>query len=620
MAQHEPPKRVRGPEAARTDRELTRGRRRHGRSAAALTAVARGPRRRRCRARPTYPTRSSSRRAVAGSPRPSGRPACAPARARVRDTIAAPAGASTSSGFAGAAPGSRAVASACAATAGAGGAGSRSAVDPDDGPDRRGARAARRPRASDPRLGRRGRRSPVPAAPPGACATCGCASSTPKGTATALAAAHAARHATRSGERGRTLVGATRCRRRPPIVTREQWGADKCPPRAAPVYGQVKIAFVHHTVTANDYGPQDSAAIVLGICRYHRNSNGWNDIGYNFLVDRYGTIFEGRAGGIDQAVVGAQAQGYNAESTGDREPRHLQHQPARRRPGSTRSPGCSAGSSPCTACRRRAPSRSTPAGGSTNRYPAGAQVTLRAHLRPPRRRRDRLPGRRPLRPAPADCAQMVDPGLPRAAIARRLAARRAPSITYGAKADADAAPSPGRRRRRCRRQPVDVQMLGAHTALDARSTRFKTDFAGTPDATCGSPTTAACARASRASPGPCSLQSSRSTIGVRPAGQRARSASRAVGSAGDRIARPGPGAGPPSARRSCWSSGAAGGTYRACRAPERCGARGRPRTSFRFARRALPAPPRGPARHAEPGGALERDRAAPSATIRQALK
>ena len=102
----------------------------------------------------------------------------------------------------------------------------------------------------------------------------------------------------------------------PPIITREEWGAASCPPRATPAYGEVKLAFVHHTVTTNDYAPTDSAAIVRGICLYHRNSNGWNDIGYNFLIDKYGQVFEGRAGGIDAAVVGAQAQGYNTQSTG----------------------------------------------------------------------------------------------------------------------------------------------------------------------------------------------------------------------------------------------------------------------------------------------------------------
>jgi hypothetical protein len=102
----------------------------------------------------------------------------------------------------------------------------------------------------------------------------------------------------------------------PAIIPRSAWGADAVPPRVPPLYGEVQLAFVHHTVTANDYGPGDSAAIVLGIARFHRNGNGWNDIGYNFLVDRYGQVFEGRAGGIDQPVVGAHTQGWNSFSTG----------------------------------------------------------------------------------------------------------------------------------------------------------------------------------------------------------------------------------------------------------------------------------------------------------------
>ena len=102
----------------------------------------------------------------------------------------------------------------------------------------------------------------------------------------------------------------------PAFVSRRDWGASKCPPRRAPDYGEVKAVHVHHTVSLNDYAPEEGPAIVLSVCRYHRNSNGWNDVGYNALVDKYGVLYEGRAGGLDQAVVGAQAQGFNDETAG----------------------------------------------------------------------------------------------------------------------------------------------------------------------------------------------------------------------------------------------------------------------------------------------------------------
>jgi len=103
----------------------------------------------------------------------------------------------------------------------------------------------------------------------------------------------------------------------PAIIRRNQWGADESIVRAAPYYAdRVRFAVVHHTAGTNSYTAAQSAAIVRGIQRYHVLANGWNDIGYNFLVDKYGQVFEGRGGGIDRNVVGAHAQGFNTGSTG----------------------------------------------------------------------------------------------------------------------------------------------------------------------------------------------------------------------------------------------------------------------------------------------------------------
>ncbi|MGW6705334.1 peptidoglycan recognition protein family protein [Streptomyces sp. NPDC054956] len=105
---------------------------------------------------------------------------------------------------------------------------------------------------------------------------------------------------------------------RPAIVARADWQADETNTET-PEYlpgGKVKAVFVHHTADAADYDCSQSAAIVRGIQLYHVKTNGWKDIGYNFLVDKCGKIFEGRKGGIDLPVFGAHTYGFNSESAG----------------------------------------------------------------------------------------------------------------------------------------------------------------------------------------------------------------------------------------------------------------------------------------------------------------
>jgi Tol biopolymer transport system component len=102
----------------------------------------------------------------------------------------------------------------------------------------------------------------------------------------------------------------------PPIITRTQWGAN--PKYINCFFGYspaLSAVFVHHTDTPNGYSAGEVAGIIRGIYAYHTNVNGWCDIGYNFLVDRFGRIYEGRQGGVDQPVIPAAQRGFNYDAT-----------------------------------------------------------------------------------------------------------------------------------------------------------------------------------------------------------------------------------------------------------------------------------------------------------------
>ena len=103
----------------------------------------------------------------------------------------------------------------------------------------------------------------------------------------------------------------------PNIISRTEWGAGSGMRCGGPYYGNgVRAAVVHHTATGNDYAPEDSAAIVRSIYAYHTVTLGWCDIAYNALVDKYGQVFEGRAGGITKDVMGSHTGGFNSDVWG----------------------------------------------------------------------------------------------------------------------------------------------------------------------------------------------------------------------------------------------------------------------------------------------------------------
>ncbi|MFJ3400608.1 N-acetylmuramoyl-L-alanine amidase [Streptomyces microflavus] len=104
---------------------------------------------------------------------------------------------------------------------------------------------------------------------------------------------------------------------RPRIVTRKGWGADeKLRERNFGYTKSVKAAFVHHSATGNNYTCKQAPSVLRSIYRYHVKSSGWRDFGYNFAVDKCGNIYEGRAGGVTKAVLGAHTLGFNTNTMG----------------------------------------------------------------------------------------------------------------------------------------------------------------------------------------------------------------------------------------------------------------------------------------------------------------
>lgn len=103
----------------------------------------------------------------------------------------------------------------------------------------------------------------------------------------------------------------------PPVVTRAGWGANESNRCSNPDYTEpTKALTLHHTAGSNNYTPAQAAGQVRGIFQYHAQTLGWCDMGYNVLVDKYGTIYEGRYGGLERGVMGAHVGGFNSNTWG----------------------------------------------------------------------------------------------------------------------------------------------------------------------------------------------------------------------------------------------------------------------------------------------------------------
>lgn len=108
------------------------------------------------------------------------------------------------------------------------------------------------------------------------------------------------------------------------IRSRSAWGADESLRSGSPRYAdKLKFGVVHHEGATPRWtqqeianGCQESPAAIRAIYRYHTQSHGWSDIGYNFVVDPCGKTWEGRYGGRRAPVIGAHTGGFNTGAFG----------------------------------------------------------------------------------------------------------------------------------------------------------------------------------------------------------------------------------------------------------------------------------------------------------------
>ena len=217
------------------------------------------------------------------------------------------------------------------------------------------------------------------------------------------------------GPADRDPLSDHRARAGPPCHVRAQPGAEDPPARAlprpvlrrschaapgaptsrscagTPVYAPaIRFASVHHTAGPNGYSPAQVAAIMRGIQVYHVKSNGWNDIGYNFLVDRYGTVYEGRYGRHRQERRRrAHHAGFNTGSVGVAVIGTFGASAAPGRGRDRRSRSCSRGAS-TSPTSTRSP-RSPCVSGGSERYVSGTPVDAACGLGPPRHRAHLVP-------------------------------------------------------------------------------------------------------------------------------------------------------------------------------------------------------------------------------------